>query len=324
MRSIREEKDRTPTERDAAGLVRRVLGTEARAVVRFPTGLAHYVYDVVLDDGRRVVARLARAGAGGAFAGGAFWSERLRPLGVPLPRLLSVEDRPSSGDFPFMLLERLPGRDLFYEYPGLSSAQKREVVRRIVGIQRAVGELPLGLGFGFAASRDDPSLHAAWIDVLHDGLRRSRDRIQEIGAVATDHVDRVEERVAASQPLLATVGPVCFLDDTTTKNVLIDEGRLSGIVDVDAVCFGDPLYTPALTWMSLLSAGYDTDYVAYWADELGLDDQRRALLALYTAVHGVGFLSELGQRFNKETAPAVDPAEVAHLETILDGLLART
>ena len=324
MSSIHEENDRTPTEGDAVALVRRVLGAGARSVVRFPTGLAHYVYDVVLDDDRCVVARLARMGEGDAFAGGAYWSARLRPLGVPLPQLLAVGDRPINGVFPFMLLERLPGRDLLYEYPGLSSGQKRDLARRIVAIQRAVAELPLGSGFDFAASPDDPALHAAWIDVLRDGLRWSRDRIREVDAVSTEHVDRTEERVAAYGPLLATVRPVCFLDDTTTKNVLIDEGRLSGIVDIDAVCFGDPLFTPALTWMALLSAGYDTDYIGYWADELGLDDQRRALLALYTAVHCVTFLSELGQRFNKDTAPAVDPAEVARLEAILDGLLAQT
>ena len=321
---LTHEENRTPTERDAVEVVRRVLGVEARAIVRFPTGLAHYVYDVELEDDRRVVARLARVGEGGAFAAGAQWSERLRPRGVPLPQLLAVETQPPAGTFPFMLLERLPGRDLIYEYPALSSAQKRALARRIVAIQRAVGNLPLGRGFGFAASHDDPSLHGAWIDVLHEGLRRSRERIQEVGAVSTDRVDRTEVRIAPHRSILSTVRPVCFLDDTTTKNVLIHEGRLSGIVDVDAVCFGDPLFTPALTWMSLLSAGHDTDYISYWADELGLDDQRRALLALYTAVHGVTFLSERGQRFNKDTAPAVDPAEVARLETVLDGLLAQT
>lgn len=39
------------------------------------------------------------------------------------------------------------------------------------------------------------------------------------------------------------VKPTPFLDDTTTKNVIINDGKLSGIVDVDYVNFGDHLLT---------------------------------------------------------------------------------
>lgn len=93
---------------------------------------------------------------------------------------------------------------------------------------------------------------------------------------------------------------MCFLDDTTTKNVLIDQGQLSGIVDVDTVCFGDPLLTPALTQMALLKSAFDTDYISFWAEALLLNLGGRRHLALYTAIFCVIFLSELGQQFNKE------------------------
>ncbi|MDP9366827.1 MAG: hypothetical protein M3Q03_00890 [Chloroflexota bacterium] len=87
MGSRREETAQTPTERDAATLVRSILRTDVHAVVRFPTGLAHYVYDVVLGDGLRVVARLAKANQGDSFTSAVYWHQRLRSRGVPLPRL---------------------------------------------------------------------------------------------------------------------------------------------------------------------------------------------------------------------------------------------
>jgi hypothetical protein len=97
---------------------------------------------------------------------------------------------------------------------------------------------------------------------------------------------------------------------------------LSGIVDVDWICFGDPLFTVALTQMSLLSLRYDTDYIGYWLDELDPTPERRAALTLYTAIFAVDFLGELGQRFNRDAAPVVDAGEVDHLVAILDRLLA--
>jgi hypothetical protein len=57
-----------------------------------------------------------------------------------------------------------------------------------------------------------------------------------------------------------------FLDDTTTKHVIVDAGKLSGIVDVDVVCFGDPLFTTVLAQMALLNKGHDLDYIVFWSD----------------------------------------------------------
>ncbi len=77
--------------------------------------------------------------------------------------------------------------------------------------------------------------------------------------------------------------PIAFLDDTRTKNVIVHCGRLSGILDAAA----------------------------------------RARVELYAAVFCVDFLSELGQRFNRDDAEAVDPARRERLLHILEAELAR-
>ncbi len=311
-----------PTEQAAADVVRRHLGKEPTRVARFPTGLANYVYDVATADGGNVVARLAPVGHGGRFAGAVYWHGRLAPRGVPLPRLLAHDAAPADATCPFMLIERLPGQDLEFAYPDLSAAQKHALARRIVAIQRAAATLPPGPGFGYALSYAD-TLHPTWAALLEADLARNLRRIRATTPGSTSAAARVRAKLAAYGPALARVIPRAFLDDTTTKNVLIHDGRLSGIVDVDVVCFGDPLLTPALTQMALLSRGYDTAYIRYWSEELGLRAEQERLLALYTALCCVGFLSELGQRFNKDVAPPVEEETVRRLLGILDELLAR-
>jgi len=119
----------------------------------------------------------------------------------------------------------------------------------------------------------------------------------------------------------AAVEPRPFLDDTTTKNVLVHEGRLAGIVDVDYVCFDDALLTPALTEIALLSSGHDIDYIRYWTSELQLGAEQKAVLNLYAALFCVDFLSEIGQQFNQGTPIPTDPAWVARLVGLLDTFL---
>ena len=312
----------TPTSQHAIAIVERHLqGAGVRTIARFPTGAAHYVYDAELTDGRRVVARLGRIGQEADFAGAVFWHGELVPRGVPLPRLLGYNAHPTPGAFPFVLLERLPGTDLGHVYPDLSVDQKRDLAWRVVAIQRVVGELPEGRGFGYGTRYDDPALLPAWPDVVACSLERSRSRITGVGMADPSVVDRVAAALVPHAGALAAVRPRPFLDDTTTKNVLVHRGRLSGIVDVDVVCFGDPRWTLALTRMALLVRGFDLDYAAAWAAEMDLDAAAHDLVRVYTAVFCVDFLGELGQRFNRDAPAPVDPAEVARLVGILDGLV---
>lgn len=77
----------TPTEHDAAAIIQAVLHEPARTITRFTTGLCHYVYDVVTESHAAAVVRIA-CGTADGLAGAVYWSHQLRPLGVPLPRLL--------------------------------------------------------------------------------------------------------------------------------------------------------------------------------------------------------------------------------------------
>lgn len=291
------------------------------SIKRFETGLAHYVFDVTCEEGRKIVARLASPGNNATLAGAVYWSERLRPLGVPLPALLAYDLTRQKFDYAYLLLERLPGQDLGLVYPGLTVPQKRDLAREVARVQRIVNALPPGPGYGFAITYG-AKLKASWAEVVIGDLERSLRRIEQAGVFDPEVVGRVQGALALFEPYLAGVLPTPFLDDTTTKNVLINQGKLSGIVDVDMVCFGDPLFVVALTHMALLSRDYATDYIQFWCGELNLDSTQRRVLNAYTAVFCVNFMGEIGQKFNRDEPIPADPELVERYKNILEKLLA--
>lgn len=309
-----------PDEGDAARIAARALGVAIVAVERLTTGRQHWVYAVCAADGREAVIRLNRPDLGPIFAGAVAWNRLLRPLGVPLPALLAHDAAPDGDDFPFMLLARLPGRDLGAVYTTLDAAQKRALAGRIAAIGEIVGRLPPGPGYGYARSYDDAQLYPSWTALLRSSLRRSRARIVAAGVADPGYADRVEAHLARHGAYLDAVAPTPFLDDTTTKNVLIVDGRLSGIVDVDYLCFGDSLLTVALTRMSLLSREWELDYIEAWCAALPRAVPR-PILDLYTACCAVDFLAELGHADNRASAAPVEAAYLARLEGVLGGLL---
>jgi len=312
---------RAPNERDAIRILTAVSGGNIASLHRFPTGLAHYVYDARMENGDTYVVRLTRPEWRDAFSGALHWNRILRSLGIPLPEIIDADPSGDRYGFPLLILERLPGTDLGDVYPTLSIKQKSQIARQIVDVQSSVATLPNGSGFGYAYSHDDRTLKPSWRDVIDEHLERSRGRIRSAGAIDEAVVERVRRAVAARCDYIARVEPRCFLDDTRTKNVIIANGRLSGIVDVDFVCFGDPLRTLALTQMALLNLGYDRIYTDAWAGRLALSKEQHDALTLYTAIYCVDFMSEIGQRFNQNAAPSAEPAQIRHLSTILDTLL---
>lgn len=298
------------------------MGGHVAYIERFTTGLAHFVYDTRLADGRQFVVRLTRPEQASEFAGALYWYERLKPLGIPLPELFYEDVGGTRHGFPVMILERLAGTDLWHVYDRLSDKQKREISAWVVELQRRTATLPHATGFGYANSYDDPALLPTWRDVLLGSLTRSRRRIESAAVVDVAVVDRVASRLTGFDLYLSRIEPVPFLHDTTTKNVIIDAtGTPAGIVDIDSLCFGDPLWTVALTRMALLAHRFDTTYIDHWERHLDLTPTQHRVSLLYTALHCTAFLSELGQPFNNETAPPVDAAYHQHLLEILNGVL---
>jgi aminoglycoside phosphotransferase (APT) family kinase protein len=286
------------TEDAAAAICRGAFKAEPDKVSRFRTGSCNYVFYVELGR-RRYTLRVADSRNAGALAGSLYWIDRLKGAGLPIPRIVSHD---LSADPPYMICDYIEGKDLGEVYDSLSEGERREIARRLVAAQDALAELPPAQGYGYLSSYSDPGMKGSWREVVLGHLARSRARLTESRAFDPRFADRVESLVGGYGPYLDSIKPIPFFDDITTKNVLVHEGRLSGIVDLDWICFGDRLYAIALTRMSLMSMGSSLSYIDYWMEEEGAEG-RAEVLDFYTLAFCLDFMSEKGLRFNKEAAP---------------------
>ena len=320
MCELNEASTDIPSPKDAAIVVRSRLGLEPAEVRRFLTGLCHFVFSVTTSDRQKFVVRIATPSTKRLLAGGIYWNKLLRPVGVPLPRMLAADLEPSEIHFSFVVLEQLPGCDLGKIYQTLTSPEKLEIVSEVVRIREKVSALPEAHGFGFAYSYSELPGYRSWKAAVLAILERAQQRMSHSGHPGASYVARARQVLRRYETYFAGVRPIPFLDDTTTKNVLVDQGRLIGVVDVDQLCFGDPLLTIGLTKMALRADGLDVDYVEHWMNLLGLGQQLRQVVDAYTLLFSVDFMSELGQRFNKEDQPEIDVEKFTRLESIFETL----
>ena len=105
--------------------------------------------------------------------------------------------------------------------------------------------------------------------------------------------------------------------------MLVHNGRLSGIVDVDTVCYGDPLFALALTRAASTACGFDSVYVDAWRDLLELEDEQLVALSFYTALFCLDLLSEAGHCFNRPLSVTSSAARTKRLHHLFDSELRR-
>jgi aminoglycoside phosphotransferase (APT) family kinase protein len=237
-----------------------------------------------------------------------YWQARLEPLGLPLPRLYHNGEIES---YPFAVYQRLSGVDLEAIYPGLSPETRRRIARCVTEIQQRIHIL------------DDGRLRAAlpWPDMVQHILKRSELEIGWQGCCDLSYVDRLRQTLARYEAYLAAISPVAFLYDAGVRNVIVYQEKVSGVIDVDEVWYGDPLLAIGRGKTLLLLMEQETDYITYWAEWLNLSEFQLKVIDLYALLYCVRFMGTLGQRLNGNKSVQTDPTKAERLEELAQDYL---
>jgi aminoglycoside phosphotransferase (APT) family kinase protein len=214
----------------------------------------------------------------------------LRELGLPVPEVIARDLSLTGYPFAYLLLEKIPGRDLRFELADMTHTQQETLARQIVGYQERVASLPEGQGFGYAPIGEKAPF-ASWTELVIAETRRNLP--ENPTPEQTDLQERVFALLEPFAPYLEGIKPTCFLDDLTIKNVLVERGELQGLIDFDVVCYGDPLWTLGLTGAAIVS-DISLDKLSY-LDALcrayPLDEGGRQVVRLYAALFALTFFA---------------------------------
>ncbi|WP_231571494.1 phosphotransferase family protein [Gordoniibacillus kamchatkensis] len=271
-------------------IARDVFGTEPLKLERMTIGRMNVVYSVALPE-REVIVRMNENPF--VLKGTSRNIAVLARMGLPVPKVIAEDLTKERYPFHFIVLGKMPGRDLGLELPNMTREQVTRLAEAIVSYQRQMANLPLGSGYGWVPIGDKGEF-ASWTDIVCRDFNSGLPNAQK--ELAPAEIERIEKRLERLAPYLDQVRPVCFLDDVTTKNVMILNGELQGIVDLDCVCYGDPLYMISLTQTAICADIGQADL--FYIDELcrvwGLADEQRQIVDFYSLLFAMTFLGYFG------------------------------
>ncbi len=268
-------------EKMITGLCIQCFQEEPEVVERCAVGQGNYVYIVQCKNAKYVV-RCNREKD--VYKTSVYWLERLASIDIPVPRIIA---KGSYCEYEYIILSYIEGKDLGLVYQQLRDDEKCAIAKEIVQIQNKVGTLEL---------EKVPS-DWSWSAFMNYLLERAETRILQNGYFDIEKVRRLKEVQRELETYFVTVKPIAYLDDISSKNLLIHNGRISGIIDIDWIGIGDKLSFVALTKMALLNLEYDTDYVEYILEEMQIGEAECRAFQFYTLVYCVDFMGERGTQF---------------------------
>jgi aminoglycoside phosphotransferase (APT) family kinase protein len=158
----------------------------------------------------------------------------LRRLPPDIPRPMGIANGRRDGAGEFLILGRLPGTSLAEAWPSLTTASRRRIVHELAGITRRLHALEP------APWMDNPwvtdALAGTWADAYHPPPSLSPELVasaRQSRPDAADVLDRISAFIAARMDAFEGDRDVPVHSDLHFGNVVVDGGRISGLVDFE-------------------------------------------------------------------------------------------
>lgn len=220
----------------------------------------------------------------------------LRGLGLPVQTMLAQGAMPTGDEF--VVLDWLPGRDLFYVFHLLDAGQTERLAEEVFAFQcRVAQRLPAAADGGFGwTGIGARAPFARWTEVFGEPAPAAL-HLETLARMDASPLECFRARLglvrASLEDYFDTLRPICFLDDLTIKNVLVDGGKLSGLIDFDTVCYGDPLLVLGSTLAHIYAEA--AEHGRHYADALLRcwvpQGERMRATAFYASLWVIGLLS---------------------------------
>ncbi len=311
-----ETMDRTSDEQIIAKIAQREFGRSPDSVTRMTNGICNDVYTVTVGD-REYIFRLKDEPR--YLLGSSKHIPLFRSKGIQVPEILAEDYSRSWLPVAFQIQSKLPGRDIGEVIATLSDEELKSIGAQVANVFRELAPVPNNGKFGVVWG-DENGLVDSWAAEVQRVTRVVKDWGRKTG-VLDAKLEKTLDRINAEyRSYFDRIRPYTYYGDIAGKNVMVHEGRFSGLVDLDAIAQGDPLEAVGRIKASWYGTHYGTVYADAVMDALGLPEPQRRIVTMYALLNRTFWTLENGVQFNQNTNATVDRIREAEDKRVVNAL----
>lgn len=278
------------------------FGEAPITIRRISIGLCNEVFEVRLKD-REIIARLSDVDD--FIRGSQKHIPILKRMGIKVPDIIAEDYSKTNIPYSYQLLSKLKGKDIGLVIKSLSDAELQKIAKEISSIINKVKTIPANDSFGYFydSYAETAETWTGWIGKVID---EAKNRARKTGVIDNGTLSILDELYRDNMEYLEQVKAIIYLDDICSKNVMIERGEFSGLVDLDCFAQGDPLESIGRIKASWPKTHHGEVYLNAIMDEQRLDTNKRKIVSMYALLNRISWASENGIRFNQNTDGVID------------------
>jgi aminoglycoside phosphotransferase (APT) family kinase protein len=159
---------------------------------------------------------------------------------APVPAILGCDFSHAEIDRDYLLMERLPGTPIS-DHPGLTRHEMEDLLREVGRCLRQVHALT-GDRYGYVGEHRPMEPQGDWASAFVVMWHKLLDDVEGCGGYSEDEATGMRRLLDRHRCVFDRPVPASLLHmDVWAQNLLADDhGRLTGLIDWDRACWGDP------------------------------------------------------------------------------------
>ena len=217
-----------------ARIAQREFGRHPDSIARMPTGICNEVYSVAVGE-REFIFRLKDEPR--YMLGSRNHIPLFKSKGIKVPDILAEDYSKSWLPVAFQIQNKLPGRDIRNVIETLSDGELKAIGAEVVNIFRQLSSVPNNGKFGVLWG-DDKDLVDSWSAEVGRVTKVVIGWGKQTGVLDEKLEDVLRYINSEYHTYFERIRPYTYFGDIAGKNVMIHEGKFSGLVDLDSLAQG--------------------------------------------------------------------------------------
>ena len=283
-------------------IIRKEFDQEPGRIARMGNGICNEVYRVEVGTGE-VFVRLKTEPR--YLLGSHNHIPIFRSKGIRVPEILAEDYSSSFVGLAYQVLSKIEGKDLGDVIHTLSGEQLKAIAKEISNVFTQLKTVPNNGKFGVLWG-DGSDLVDSWPAEVARMTKHVLRWGTKTGVLDPNLAGILEWINAEYKPHFDRVPAITYFGDICAKNVMVHEGRFSGLVDLDALAQGDSLEAIGRIKASWYGTEHGRLYSDAVMDEQQLTSDQRRIVTMYALLNRTYWTLENGVQFNQNTSTRVD------------------
>jgi len=238
-------------------------------------------------------------------------------MGISVPDILFEDYSKKDVPYAYQFLSKLKGRDLDLVIKDLSDEQLVKIAKEISMIIDKTKTISNNGRFGVAWG-DFTEFSDSWTERMKIWVDETIKRGAPTGIMNDKLKSILENLIDDYKNYFDQVKSTTYLSDISSKNVMVDNGVFSGVVDLDGMTQGDPLELLGRIKASWPGTHYGEFYANSIMDEQKLSEEQRKIVLVYALINRISWACENGIKFNQNTSGIVDEDRKARDRDVIE------